>query len=202
MNAADTGGKVRRNTATRAKIRRALTELIVEKGFDALTVSDITRRAGVNRGTFYLHFVDKFDALEQLEDELIEKLREALVHPGAAREAQNACDMFPYPLLLQALKLVAADFDFVAAISGKGGDPEFHSRLKSVINGFLDQGLELTRSQVRCDRFPSEYARELAISHVLSIINLWLERGGVEAPEEVARMIVAAKDVRPIDLVG
>ncbi len=202
MNAADTGGKVRRNTATRAKIRRALTELIVEKGFDALTVSDITRRAGVNRGTFYLHFVDKFDALEQLEDELIAKLREALVHPGAAREAQNACDMFPYPLLLQALKLVAADFDFVAAISGKGGDPEFHSRLKSVINGFLDQGLELTRSQVRCDRFPSEYARELAISHVLSIINLWLERGGVEAPEEVARMIVAAKDVRPIDLVG
>ncbi len=202
MNAADTGGKVRRNTATRAKIRRALTELIVEKGFDALTVSDITRRAGVNRGTFYLHFIDKFDALEQLEDELIAKLREALVHPGAAREAQNACDMFPYPLLLQALKLVAADFDFVAAISGKGGDPEFHSRLKSVINGFLDQGLELTRSQVRCDRFPSEYARELAISHVLSIINLWLERGGVEAPEEVARMIVAAKDVRPIDLVG
>ena len=36
----------------------------------------------------------------------------------------------------------------------------------------------------------------------MSIINLWLERGGVETPEEVARMIVAAKDVSPIALVG
>lgn len=202
MNTAKSGDKARRNTQTRAKIRQALTELIVEKGFDALTVSDLTRRAGVNRGTFYLHFVDKFDALEQLEEELISNLREALVHPDVAREAQSAVDMFPYPLLLQALKIVAADFDFVAAISGKGGDPEFHSRLKSVINGLLDQGLELTHSQVRCDRFPHEYARELTISHVMSIITLWLERGGVETPEEVARMIVAAKDVCPCELVG
>jgi AcrR family transcriptional regulator len=31
-----------------------------EKGFLALSVQDITERANVNRGTFYLHFADKY----------------------------------------------------------------------------------------------------------------------------------------------
>ena len=48
---------------------------------------------------------------------------------------------------------------------------------------------------------PLPYARELAISHVLCIISLWLERGGTESPEQVARMVCAAKDVCPSSLV-
>ena len=38
MNVGDNGDKARRNTRTRAKIRKALTELIVEKGFDAMHI--------------------------------------------------------------------------------------------------------------------------------------------------------------------
>ncbi len=202
MKTGGTGEKAKRNTQTRARIKRALTKLIQLKGFDALTVSDITRHAEINRGTFYLHYIDKFDALEQMEEELIESLRGALVRLDAARDAKDACDFFPYPVLLEALKLVAADFEFVAAISGKGGDPEFFLKLKKEINGLLDQGLKLTGGQVLCDKFAYDYARELAISHVMCIIALWLARGGEESPEEVARMIVAAKNVSPSQLVG
>jgi len=32
----------------------------MEKGFEALSIQDITERANVNRGTFYLHFTDKY----------------------------------------------------------------------------------------------------------------------------------------------
>lgn len=44
---------------TRAKIKRALIETINEKGFGNLTVSDITEKAGINRGTFYIHYKGK-----------------------------------------------------------------------------------------------------------------------------------------------
>ena len=50
---------------TRKLLTQALIEGTVEKGFAALTVRDITRRAMVNRSTFYRHYLDKYDLLEQ-----------------------------------------------------------------------------------------------------------------------------------------
>lgn len=195
------GERAARTAQTRARIKRALIELMGEKGFDALTISDVTRRARINRGTFYLHFVDKYDMLEKLEDELISRLEQALL-ASPPEHAATAVDLFPYETILGALALVSEDFDFVRVISGRGGDPDFSPKLKHVIEDLLDQGLARTGSTLRDDaQMPLPYARELAISHVLCIISLWLERGGTESPEQVARMVCAAKDVCPSSLV-
>lgn len=50
---------------TRTTLQRALIELTVEKGFAAVTVRDICERAMVNRSTFYRHYIDKYDLLDQ-----------------------------------------------------------------------------------------------------------------------------------------
>src|SRR5258708_1039661 len=50
---------------TRKLLQQALIELTVEMGFAAVTVRDITRRAMVNRSTFYRHYLDKYDLLNQ-----------------------------------------------------------------------------------------------------------------------------------------
>ena len=44
-----------------------------EKDFEIITVLDITKRANINRGTFYLHYVDKYDMLEKYELKLFRK---------------------------------------------------------------------------------------------------------------------------------
>ncbi len=49
---------------TRQLLLQAFSDLFSEKGFQAMTVLDITERARVNRGTFYTHFEDKSAALE------------------------------------------------------------------------------------------------------------------------------------------
>lgn len=59
----------KRKTTTKTDLKGALTRLLREKDFEAISVSDIAREAGVNRGTFYLHYVDKFDMMDQLIDE-------------------------------------------------------------------------------------------------------------------------------------
>lgn len=48
---------------TRQMLQNALLELMVEKPFQSISVSGITKRATLNRATFYLHYVDKFDLL-------------------------------------------------------------------------------------------------------------------------------------------
>src|SRR5258708_14342900 len=37
---------------------------MLEKGFSATSIQDITERANVNRGTFYIHFADKYELLD------------------------------------------------------------------------------------------------------------------------------------------
>lgn len=49
---------------TRQLLLQALTALLAEKSFEAITVQDIAERATVNRVTFYAHFADKFALLE------------------------------------------------------------------------------------------------------------------------------------------
>lgn len=49
---------------TRQLIFDAFHSLSQEKKFNNITIADITERAGINRGTFYAHFVDKYALME------------------------------------------------------------------------------------------------------------------------------------------
>lgn len=49
-----------------------------EKGFEAMTILDITERADINRGTFYLHYVDKYAMLDRYEEEIIDRMRDII----------------------------------------------------------------------------------------------------------------------------
>ncbi len=53
----------RRIQRTRALLRDALMRLIIRKGYDEITIQDITDEANVARTTFYLHFADKDELL-------------------------------------------------------------------------------------------------------------------------------------------
>ncbi len=53
----------RRGPRTRRLLRDALISLILEKGYDAVTVQDITDRANLGRATFYLHYQNGKDQL-------------------------------------------------------------------------------------------------------------------------------------------
>jgi AcrR family transcriptional regulator len=66
----------RRIEKTRQLIINTFIDLLAEKGFEKITISDIAERANINRGTVYLHCVDKFDLL----DKCIESYVELLLH--------------------------------------------------------------------------------------------------------------------------
>jgi AcrR family transcriptional regulator len=55
----------RRVQRTLQMLSDALFALIIERGYDALTVQDITERANIGRATFYLHYHDKEQLLEE-----------------------------------------------------------------------------------------------------------------------------------------
>jgi AcrR family transcriptional regulator len=66
----------RRILKTQEALKKAVIELMSEKNFDDITIQDLSDRANVSRGTIYLHYLDKYDLLDNLMEEHINVLRE------------------------------------------------------------------------------------------------------------------------------
>lgn len=62
----------RRVRRTRRALEDALISLVLEEGYDAVTIEEITDRANLGRTTFYLHFRDKEELLMHAIDTIIE----------------------------------------------------------------------------------------------------------------------------------
>jgi AcrR family transcriptional regulator len=74
VNAADP--RVKR---TRRMLQDAFIELVREKGFESVTIQDLSERSTVNRATFYAHYGNKFDLAEDLlAQRFKERLRESV----------------------------------------------------------------------------------------------------------------------------
>ncbi len=61
-------------TKSKLAIRNTFIDLIREKNIDKISVSEITRKADISRGTFYLHFKDINDLYRSVEDEVYYEL--------------------------------------------------------------------------------------------------------------------------------
>ena len=68
----------RRTRKTNKAIKKALVKLMLEKDITKITIKDITEEADINRGTFYFHFSDIYEVLEQIENEIINKIYELI----------------------------------------------------------------------------------------------------------------------------
>jgi AcrR family transcriptional regulator len=67
---------------TRRLIRDAFVKLLDRKGFNKITINNIADMAMINRSTFYLHYSDKYDLLQQTMEEAMQNILQ-LVAPEA-----------------------------------------------------------------------------------------------------------------------
>src|SRR5208337_1117624 len=101
-------------------IRQAFVELLQEKELEKISVTDIIRRADINRGTFYAHYQDTQAVIEQIENEIIEKMLEFL---GEFRFQNFFQD--PLPLLLKISTYLEEDLEFYRILINSNGSEQF-----------------------------------------------------------------------------
>lgn len=193
----------KRQTSTKTDIRKTFIELLNTKGFDNLTVSDIARGSDINRGTFYLHYVDKYDLMEKLEMEIIYDLKQIMLLDNdiTSIDQNKPIDLIPYNRIVNALHYIKDDFSFIAALSGKGGDHNFPGLIKDVLKETIQAKINtFDHFQFSRKDIPEEYAIEILLSGIVAIILVWIHKGGIESPEEIGRMIELTKSLSPNDL--
>src|SRR5690625_3934060 len=79
----------RRVLRTKEAINRSFLELFSEKEFDRITINDISERANVNRGTVYLHYMDKYDLLDKCIDDHLNKMILSCTFTKSSQENVN-----------------------------------------------------------------------------------------------------------------
>lgn len=58
----------------RTLIKGALLDLMAEKPFERISIADIIRRAGVSRTTYYYHYYEQVEVIDDIADELVGRL--------------------------------------------------------------------------------------------------------------------------------
>jgi len=66
---------------TKKVLRESLLRCLEEKPIQKVTVREVCERAELNRATFYKHYRDCYELLEQIENELLDEFRASLVRP-------------------------------------------------------------------------------------------------------------------------
>lgn len=195
----------RRAVRTRRALRDALAAEIGAAGdLSRVTVTAVTDRAGVTRRTFYSHFRDIPDLVNQTEDETLDELR-PLVHQlvqvnlKELATALNDCD--PCPGSEEILRFFKERASFLPALLGDGGDPAFAEKIKTMVHDTVkDRALQGIDSQVIGSLF--DYYLTFAISAEVGVLIRWLTTGMHESVAMMSRIMTGLMFVRPGDLYG
>ncbi|MED4752440.1 TetR/AcrR family transcriptional regulator [Brevibacillus choshinensis] len=174
---------------TKKMLKEALSELIEEKGFDAITVKDLTSRAGLNRGTFYLNYVDKYDLLEKCEEEAIQGLIEISKHTQPTEVMQFLARNEIYPPMIRVFEYLTEHKAFFKAILGPKGDPTFQKKLRDFMETTFYEKLIPLHSNDTAKIVPIDYLIAYFTSANLGVIQHWLESGMKYTPRELATMM-------------
>ncbi|MFI6520956.1 TetR/AcrR family transcriptional regulator [Spirillospora sp. NPDC050679] len=176
----------RRTRRTRRALRDALVELVLERGFAAITVEDITERADVARATFYSHCRDKEDLFAAVTAELLAELDDRL-RPLVAEDAVG----FTGKPVLELLRHAQERRDLYRIVLRGEGDGRplrlFVQRTAEVVAEVFRERAEV--NGVRPRLTPELLARAW-VGEQTAVLQWWVEHDTPPMPvEEVARML-------------
>lgn len=188
----------RRVRRTKRRLKEALFELIDEKGYDRITIREITDRADVGRSTFYSHYDSKEDLLFSGFDDWLLSLAVAADSEGAGRDPGYARHFrFSLPLL----EHISSHESFFDALVVRGAGSRVSRRIIELLSDVARRELErsastrpqaVLRSIERRARARVRDAQAQAVAGAfISIVAWWLESGSAWNVEQVDRVFQA-----------
>ncbi|MGN1024586.1 MAG: TetR/AcrR family transcriptional regulator [Lachnospiraceae bacterium] len=158
------------------RIRAVFLELLTDRPLGRITVTQICREAGINRTTFYKHYLDVFDLMDKTEQDLLSSYQEAV---GRIRMTGVV------PVLTEMLQILRQNMEHYWPLFGKNGDPSFSGRLiGSVYPLFADNPMFADSRKYDDD------VKKLLYCYLsggcTAMLTYWVQYGKTRSPEEMA----------------
>lgn len=166
---------------TQKLLREALIDLIEEQGFEALSIGELTARAMVSRAAFYRNYKDKYDLVEQIFEEAISALWNAVEELGQEHPAEIWVTFFEHIGQFERL---------YRALLGRQGSPWFVMKMRASLAGLVKERGRLSHGPGASARpvhaFSDEFVPDLVSAMFVEAITWWLEHDRPYTPKEIA----------------
>ncbi len=183
----------RRVQRTRRSLQQALIDLILQKGYDPITIKELTDRADVNYATFYLHYENK----EQILDVTLREVSDDLVVELANDER---CCIDSQHAMIRIFQHVEAHAHLYRVLFIGG------SRVNIAITQTRNYIATLIHNQLMAilpepdEGIPYEIIAQHTTGALLNVMSWWLENGMPFSPQIMGKMM--CKLSSPATLIG
>ena len=144
-------------------------------------VRELADRADINRGTFYIHYKDVGDLLQQLEDEMAERLITV-----CCKHAHSSGEDSAFPYLADLYHFAKDNADLCLVLLGPNGDRAYTERICGILRDHFLR--DFVARFYAGDPERLSYFCHFIVSGNLSLTLEWLQGGAKETPEEMAAL--------------
>jgi len=189
MTASPHSRHARRREQTRRRLIEAAIDLVLAKGYDSITIQEITDRADLGYGTFYLHFKDKEDIVGSAVEEGV-KATQGRVSQQFARIIPPQIEYYGY---LNIFEHVAANRDLYKVMLGSKASPMLTHRIQELLAADIVQHLQSRSADFLSDfDLPAEVTAQILTGAISRTALWWIEAPNPYTVEEMAGMLYRA----------
>lgn len=171
----------RRIQRTRKLLQDALLELILEKGYDAITVQDIIDRANLGRTTFYAHFEDKENLLHSELEDLQGIFDQHLASQPVPTES-------PWKITLLMFQHAQSHYKLYKALVGRRGNNALISHISSYISTLIQEHINSQFSKKKKGEVPPKILAHYLVGSFMVLLTWWLDHDMPYPPEQMNDM--------------
>jgi AcrR family transcriptional regulator len=166
----------RRSRRTRHLVQSAMTELLSEKRYEAITVRDILDRAGIGSSTFYAHYFDKEDVQTALMEQMLEQLSEPLAPRTAGQEILPSLALFRH--------IQEHSHYFQALVRGHAEERVWEV-VRTTLSRTIEQALVSTDAEKGSSSVPLGVVAQYLAGAFLNLLKWWIEAEMPYSPERM-----------------
>jgi AcrR family transcriptional regulator len=163
----------RRVKRTQNLLAKALISLTLEKGYDSVTIRDITERADVGYATFFRHYHDKDALLQDVLDVVLSELIN-LLRPSSPGNDPADVGTLIFSYVQEHSEIIRV------LLSSRGSSLLMQRMVEAGTQSVLCQNTTLPGSPV-----PADIAAYLLVTSSIALIQWWLEHGMPYPPQRM-----------------
>ena len=176
----------RRVLRTRQLLNQALLSLIVEQGYESITVQDIIDRANLGRSTFYAHYQCKDDLLlsgmEDVVHSLVWDLENSPEAAGGDREDRQILSTLPM------FSHVHAHYPLHKAVVGGRGIDVIVKSIQDHLSSHIQERIELLLPEGQTPSAPPLVIANYLAGALLALLKWWIDSNMPYPPERMDEM--------------
>lgn len=174
----------KRSIRSKELLKEALFELLYEKEWRSITIQDLTKKANLNRSTFYQHYENKYDLLGQNVEDLFHSLKETVL---SVRIDNSSTETISYGYLLAFYQHLKDQSYYFKVILNRGYELDIMELFTDIVQEVMGQVVNVQQS---INGVPAEIHWRYSIAAHFSVASWWLQNDFPYSPEFMAEAVL------------